>query len=72
MRRKAAKPNKAKPSRETVVPPSGVGTPDPMMSVKFWFGPVPHDHTKVPCLTPRLAKVALLKVMLLDKALPET
>jgi hypothetical protein len=46
-----------------------------MMSVKFWFDdpvPVPHDHTKVPCLTPRLAKVALLKVALSDRAVPET
>jgi len=47
-RRKAAKPNKAKPSRETVEPPSGAGggTPnDLILSVKFWFGnPVPHDH----------------------------
>ena len=41
MHRKAAKPSKAKPSRETVEPPSGTPAP-PMMSVKFWFGnPVP-------------------------------
>ena len=43
-----------------------------MMSVKFWFSsPVPHVHTYVPGVTPRLAKVALLKVMLSDKRIPE-
>jgi hypothetical protein len=45
LRRKAATPSKAQPSRDIVEPPSGTPAA-PMMSVKFWFGnPVPHVHT---------------------------
>ena len=48
LRRKAAKPNKAQPSREIVEPPSGTLGPGtgPIWSVKFWFGnPDPHVHS---------------------------
>ena len=67
LRRKAAKPSKAQPSRETVEPPSGT-----MINVKLWFAPSPHVHTYLPGRTPRLWTVAFSKVMLSDRAAPET
>ena len=73
MRRTAAKPSKAKPSRETVEPPSGTVVGATIWSVKFWFGnPAPHVHTYVPGVRPRLWIVLLLKVMLSDRAVLET
>jgi hypothetical protein len=37
----------------------GSGTAVPMTSVKFWFAPLPHVHSYVPGVTPRLLKVWL-------------
>src|ERR1700722_565854 len=55
-RERISAPSPAKPVSKRAQA-EGSGTGAPMSSVKFWFAPVPHVHSYLPGVTPRVAKV---------------